>query len=316
MIKAQHYRNIGKAGQYGDVAILADFNAALGTRYQAVWGVLSSYINTDTPTTPAATVAGQQYYSYPVATQSLDSVTVLVGTGQYTLNPIYDQNTWNNLNAIQIQPTSIPQFFFPRQYDFGIWPIPQAAYTITFQRFFRDRNLLVEDYTTGTVTMTISDATVLGSSVTFTQAMVGRWLEITNTAVPGQGYWYKIASVTDATHLELSVNWNAATAAGATYLIGETPELPEDAHRFLAWGTASDFYAGLRNDSSKATWFDNMFWTGSGLNSSRDIGDKNILDGLIGLCRKYQDRTRDNIVIRQPRIFRPADQIFAQTLSM
>ena len=309
-LKAAHFRYIGKAGFYSDSTLLSDFQYSLGQRYQMIMGTLFSYINQDTLT--ANTVASQQYYYYPVGTVGIDSATITIGSVQYTLYPIYDQATWNWFNALTVQPTAIPQLIFPRKDDFGIWPIPQAEYTITFQRFFRDRNLLIDDYASGDVDVTNASTTVTGNGTTFTNAMVGRWFTVTDLATPGQGYWYRIASVTDSTHLELETYWASDTATGISYRIGETPEMPEEGHSMLPFGTASDFYAGLRNDADNAARFDNMFWTGTYINTSRNMDDKNITGGLIGILRKYKDRERDNIVKRQPQIINPVYKIFAE----
>lgn len=245
----------------------------------------------------------------------MDSATITIGNLKYTLTPIYDQQMWNWWNALQIQPTAIPQFFFPRKNDFGIWPIPTGAYTITFQRFYRDRNLLVPDYLTGTVSLTNGSATITGSGTTFTPAMVGRWITVTDTSVPGEGYWYRIGAYVSATVLTMETDWAAISVSGAAYRIGESPEMPEEGHTILASGTAADFYGGLRSDTAKATQFDNMFWSGSYSNSSRDITDKNITSGLIGLRRKYADRERTNLVRRQPPMISPSYKIFAEVLT-
>lgn len=308
-----HFRNIGKAGQTTDVTLLADFQYSLGERYQTIMGTISSYINTDTQT--ASTVASQQYYYYPVGTVSVDSATITIGSMKYTLTPIYSQYSWNVLNALAIQPTAIPQFIFPRKDDFGVWPIPTDVYTITFNRFFRDRNLLVDDYTTGTITATSGSATITGSGTTFTSAMIGRWFTVTDTAARGQGYWYRVGSYTSATSIALETTWAGSTAAALTFRIGETPEIPEEGHAILPYGTAADYYMGLRAAPEKALPFDNMFWTGSFNNSSRDIDDKNISGGLIGMLRKYEDRDRDNIVERRPVIIPSSYKIFAETIT-
>ena len=168
-----HFRHIGKYNQTSDAALLADFQYNLGQRYQLILASLESYINQEAGT--LTTVADTQYYDYPPDIVSLDSVAVTVNSVVYPLTTIYDQGLWDWLNAITVQPTTFPQFVFPRKDDFGLWPIPQAAYTTTFNAFQRDRNLLVADYTTGTVTLTNADATVTGSGTTFTAGMVGRW---------------------------------------------------------------------------------------------------------------------------------------------
>lgn len=312
-IKTAHFRNIGNAGNFSDTTLLTDFQYSLGQRYQLIFGNLSSYINQDELT--ASTVASQQYYYYPVGTVSIDSATITIGGRKYTLYPIYDQATWNFWNALTIQPTSIPQFIFPRKNDFGIWPIPQDVYTITFQRFYRDRNLLVDDYSTGTVSLTNGSTTVTGSGTAFTAAMVGRWFTMTDTTKPGEGYWYRIASYTSATQIDLETDWTDTTASGATFRIGETPELPEEAHSILAAGTTADYYLGLRSDPTKATAYNNIFWTGDANNNIRDIDSKNVIGGLIGIIKNYKDRERDNIVMRQPQILSPSYKIWAQTIT-
>lgn len=312
-IKKAHFRNIGKAGQFSDTAILEDFQYSLGVRYQLIFGSLSEYINQDTLT--AETEANIQYYYYPVGTVSIDAVTLEIGDYKYPLNPIYDQKSWDLLNAIPFQPTTFPQFFFPRQRDFGLWPIPSDDdWTITFNRFYRDRNMLVDDYTDGTVSMTAGSTTVTGTNTTFTDAMVGRWFTVTNTATPGQGYWYRVASVSTATSLSLETVWAAATVSNVAYRIGESPELPEDGHVILPAGTAADFYAGVRNDSEKATQWNNTFWTGDMNNGVRDIDSKNVSSGLIGLIKKYKDRDKDILVDKDMSMQNPFN-IWSQTIN-
>jgi hypothetical protein len=216
---------------------------------------------------------------------------------------------------MQIQPTAIPQFYFPRKDDFGIWPVPTSAYSINYNTFDRDRNLSVADYAVGTALCTNSSTSVVGTSTTWTAGMVGRWFTITDTTVPGQGYWYRVAGFTDATHITLDRPWNAATIATSTYRIGESPELPEEAHILLADGTASDYYAGLRNDSAKATWWNNKFYTGDGNNNIRDKNSKDIMGGLIGLIKSYENRDKSNLVYKVARPRSVYWKIFGSSIS-
>lgn len=312
-ILSQHFRNIGKSGQETDTTLLADFNASLGSRYQLILANIASYINESPRST--TTVASTQYYNYPPGIISLDNISVTIGSFTYTLSPVYEQSTWNQLNAMSIQPTAIPQFYFPRKDDYGIWPIPTSAYTVNFYTFDRDRNLSVADYSTGTALCTTADATVTGTGTTWTSAMVGRWFTITDTTKAGQGYWYRVASVTSATELELDRFWNAATITTSAYRIGESPELPEEAHILLANGTAADYYGGLRNDQTTANIFDNLFWTGSRSNTSRDKNDKNISAGLIGLIRNYEDRDKSNLIYKTAGSRSPFWKIWGTTIS-
>jgi len=305
---------IGKSGQTTDATLLADFQYNLGQRYQTCFAILASYINQDTK--PDTTVIDKQYYNYPVGTQSVDDVTITIGDRVVPLTTIYDTHTWSMINSLPFQPTGEPQFIFPRRDDYGIWPIPSGVYDINFSRFFRDRNLLVADYTTGTVTMTNGSKVVTGTDTIFTAAMVGRWLSVTNTATPGQGYFYRIGSYTSPTEIGLERTWSAATTSTAVvYKICETPELPEELHASLPFGTVADYYSGLRNDVENSKRFDNMFWTGSMSQISRKLDDKNITGGLIGTYQRYKDRDRDVLVHRGPVIHSPSSKIFSYSIT-
>jgi len=312
-IKAQYLRNIGKSGST-DTTILADFNSNLAQRYQLIFANMRNY-QTQQPSTNT-TVAGTQYYSYPPGIVSTDDVVITIGNVLYPLQTIYSQHSWDLLNAIQFQGTSIPQFLFPRRGDYGIWPIPQDAYTITFYYFLRDRNLSIADYTTGTVDVTSGDATITATGgATFIPAMIGRWFTVTTDTNTGQGYWYRILTYTDSTHMELDRTYVGATGTSLSYIIGQTPEIPEEGHILLVDGPTADYYAGLRNSPDSANWFDNRFWTGSGQQTSRDLDDDNITGGLIGLARRYQGRDDKHVIERNPQIFPPSYQIFGTSLS-
>lgn len=294
-IRNQFLRNIGKAGST-DTNILADFNNNLSQRYQMVMAKMKDYMTQQTVT--GSTVASQQYYAYPKNIVNVETIVVTVGGVNYPLTLVNAQHKWNQFNAIPIQPSAIPQFFFPRTSDFGIWPIPQAAYPITLNYHLRDRNLSVDDYTTGTIAINNGATTVTGSGTTFTEAMVGRWLVVTDTTKPGQGYWYLINGYTSVGVITLNQSWQDNSITGATYRICEVPLIPEEGHQILVDGVTADFYSGFKDDLTQATWFNNKFWTGDGQNPSRRIGDKSVIAGLIGMINYYQDRNQSAIVRR------------------
>ena len=278
-----------------------------------IWGRIDSYVMQTTQT--ASTVVGQQYYHYPPGVIHCDDIVVTIGSLNYPQTVIYSQHAWDLLNAIQIQPSAIPQFVFPRRDDFGIWPIPQGVYPISFKGFIRDRNLSVDDYTTGSVNVVNGSQTVAGNGTTFTSAMQGRWFEITDPTVYGQGYFYRISAFVNTTTLTLESYYLGSTANTATYRVGETPELPEEGHILLADGPTADFYAGLRSDVAKGTWFNNKFWTGDGQNNDRKFGDTNIKGGLIGIVNEYANRDDRKLIRRQPKVYPPQYKVFASVLS-
>lgn len=243
-----------------------------------------------------------QYFPYPLGEITIDGVFISVTSVNFPLRIIDTTDGWEQLNAILIQASALPQFYFPRRDDFGIWPIPQATYGGTMLYHYRDRNLSVIDYSAGTVTLTQYSDQITGSSTTFTSAMVGRWFSVTDTTIPGQGLWFRVIRYVDSTHLQISAAWQNVTVSGAAYRIGESPELPEEGHMVLVDGITADFYGGMRKDPTNYTFYSNLFWTGDPGNNSRKEGDTNIAGGVIGLINRYSDRDDTRLIKKRPRL--------------
>jgi hypothetical protein len=312
-LKNQFLRNIGSVGTV-DTSILADFNSNLSQRYQMVLSHLKDYQSQQPKT--ASSVVGQQYYHYPVGVSRIDNVMATINNVLYPLKVINSQFEWNRLNSIQIQPSVFPQFVFPRRDDFGIWPIPQTVYTLTFYYYMRDRDLAVEDYTTGTVDLTNGSADVVGTNTVWTPGMVGRWFHVTDTTSADYGYWYRISNYNSPTSITLDNSWQGdTTSTDVSYLIGQCPEIPEEGHIILADGATADYYSGIRADAVKSTAWNNKFWTGDMNNNNRKLGDDTVKGGLIGLVNSYADRDNGALVNRRPRTYGPATIVWGTTLS-
>lgn len=308
----EYTRGIGRSVT-ADTSIIASFQLNLAQRYQMILAEMQNYV-TATQITDT-TVAAQQYYAYPVGFVNIEDVVVTVGSFQYPMMIINNQHNWDVLNAINVQASAIPQFIFPRRDDYGIWPIPQDAYTITFNYHTRDRDLTVADYTAGTASFTNASTTITGSGTTWTAAMVGRWITMNDVTKKDQGYWYRITAFTSTTSITVSRKYMGATASTAAYRIGQVPEIPDEGHILLVDGTLADFYSSLRNDNETATWYNNKFWTGDGNNASRSVGDQTIRGGLIGLKNRYIDRNKQMIIERRPNLSPLTYQVWATTLS-
>ncbi len=312
----QYIRNVGiRTTDPNYSSVVADFNQNLGSRYQMVLAKMANYrtqkVFTDN------TAVNTQYYSYPVGMVNIETVTVAVGSITYPLTVINNQFTWDSLNSIPFQPTTFPRFIFPRLNDYGIWPIPQGVYPITFNYHYRDRNLSVPDYTTGLVAVSSSSNpnAITGTGTTWTPAMVGRWFSVTDPTEPGQGYWYRILSYVSATSLVLYQNWQGSTGSGLTYVIGETPEIPEEMHIALAHGATADYFSNIKNDEATAARWENRFWTGDPSNASRKFGDNDVIGGLIGGINKYEDRNESRLIDRKPQLGPLTEKAFAIHLS-
>ena len=237
-----------------DATLIAFFQRHLGTRYQELLAELAGY-KTEAPPQTASTVASQAYYHYPPGIVDIENVNIDIGDQNIPLIVVNSHATWDRLNYITIE--NYPTHIFPRRDDFGLYPIPDAVYTINFASHYRDRNLTTADYTTGTVTVANNDETVTGSGTTFTALMVGRWFQVTQ-----DGYWYRIASFTDATHIELESVFEGSSGSSLTYTIGESPELPEEAHVLLSYGVTADYFKGPRKDIETANMWESMYLRG------------------------------------------------------
>jgi len=292
-----------------DTAINTYLKNQLNTAYRFILAEIDVYksqtVGTDT------TVANQQYYFYPGAFVELESVKVTIGSIDYNLLPVDNEQSWINLNAIDFAASSFPKYFFPRALDFGIWPIPQTAgYTITYTYNPRYPDMSNEDYTTGTVTLTNASATVTGSGTTFTSAMVGRWIKGNLN-----GVWYKITAFTSTTSITIHRKFEGTTASSLAYTIGESPQIPEEGHELLVYRAAERYYAEKRADMDKAKFWSNMFFTGEPHNQSRE--EKLVFGGFIGLKKRYNARSSSGLIYKNVNDppYSLNDKIWATTIS-
>lgn len=300
------------AGNDTSSASTTFFKQRINMRAEEVLSKLPSYLSEITRT--FSTVASQQYYHYPPNFKEIESLQITIGSVNYPLKPIHSNKEWVDLNAIDIQPSAIPQYYFKRQRDFGIWPIPQDAYTGTLEYSIRAGGMTKTDYETGTVTVVENDETVEGSGTTWTggNAAFDMWFSLADSNGESKGSWYRISSVTDADTLELESVFEETGAATQNYIIGESPELPEDLHELLAIGATADYYAGFRQSLSKAQAWENKFYTGDFNNSSRKA--ENVKGGLIDAIRRYENRN-DSQLVQRRKDYQIKDRVWAVDLS-
>lgn len=170
------------------------------------------------------TVASQQYYPIPYNCRKIRKIKVTISNTTYPLIEVKTEEEWNKLNMISYE-SDYPAVFYVRSStnEYGIFPIPSTSgniITISFQE--KIKTLGASDYTTGTVSATNGSSTITGSGTSWTSSMVGRYIKIVD-------FWYKIASVTDATHLTIYGEYNEGDVTGSSYTISELVPLPEGA---------------------------------------------------------------------------------------
>lgn len=184
------------------------------------------------------------------------SVTSTTGSQVHPVMVEESQEKWNQRlfnNRTSSRPTTY--FIRPRMGVGGseilFDPIPSSTdLTITINYAANARDLSVDEYNTGTVTMTDGSPTVTGSGTTFTSAMVGRYFKINDA--DGDGMWYRITGYTSATVVTLENNYDGANISGKAYSVNEAFSLPEDLQMApLSYGLWY-YYLGVRQDSKKA----------------------------------------------------------------
>lgn len=180
----------------------------------------------DEKRTTDATVASTAAYNLPKDFHRMRDFKITVGSIDYYPDFISSREDWTKITGGMNSSTTsdIPEFFTLHRGQFHVWPTPAtSANTITIDYYKLDRDYTTADFTdysTGTIGVTNADATVTGAGTTFAATMVNRYFR-----ADLDGYWYKILTFTDTTHVELDRTFEGTTIASAgTYLIGTVPD--------------------------------------------------------------------------------------------
>lgn len=236
------------------------------------------------------TVADQIYYNFRPGFSKLTSLTVSVGTYVPPLKIVESEDEWNRLQSIPAT-SGWPKAVFPRRDTYGIYPTPQAVYTMTLTGLWIPINMTVDDYTTGTIAITSGSANIVGTGTTFTSNMVGRWLATTDSNGVANGNFYRIATFTNTTHIAVDRNIIDTTASGLTFVIGQSPEMPEELHEFIPYRVGAAYYGLRRRNPTIAQELLNYFYTGDYNNSKRE-GE--ITGGVLHVLQDLLEKGRSN----------------------
>jgi hypothetical protein len=260
-----------------------------------IYAELSDYLGLRTQT--SATVASQQYYHLPPDGIHIETCVITINGVNYTLISVDSQKQWDILNAIQVQPTALPEFFFSRIRDFGIWPIPQAAYTITLTYQWEPVDMTQTDYATGTITLTNHSQTVTGAATTFASWMADAWLSASRPL--GDGQWYKVSTYGTPTTLTLEEAYQGSTLSSLSYTIGESPDIPGETHELIPYRVSHMYFLTQRKDPAQAQVFSNLFWTGD---PALDENTKDAQGGFMGTRARYAKRSEDRVIRKKFKI--------------
>lgn len=202
-------------------------------------------------------VANQQYYQLPSDVLRISEVRCLNGTVYYSPQLVTSEEEWNRLNTTTVSG-SVPTHYYVRGFnEVGFYPIPSASVTSGLSVSFEPQHVLLSqaDFTTGTVTVSNGSVTLTHSGTSFTTAMVGRYLQVTDGT---DGRWYRIASYTSSSVLSLENYYEGTSGSAKTYRIGEVMKIPQAYQDAPVYYAVDRFYL-TQNDQTSAQRFATRF---------------------------------------------------------
>lgn len=238
----------------------------------------------------ASTVNGQIWYHNPPGLSKIETVTIPLGNIVLPLRVIHSQEEWDRLHIVPIT-SNYPEAVFPRRDDFGIYPTPSSAVTMTLVGNYMPVSMTADDYSTGTVSVTQNSATITGSGTVWTVDMVGRYFFLTDSLGQSSGNWYRIAAFVSSTELTLETFFEESTGSSLTYVIGQSPDIPEELHEFIPHRAAGIYYGSRRRDLEQSQRELNYYYTGDYANGNRR---GNIRGGVLAVLKDLQEKGRGN----------------------
>lgn len=229
----------------------------------------------------ATTTASQTSIALPTNCRKLRTWSLTTGGVKYTPEEIADPVQFDRINSQGSSTTSdFPRWFHIRNNTIEMYPaIASAGSTITIECQILPKDMVDDDYSTGTITSIANGATTVEGSGTTWTGKAGQYIEITGN---GDGLWYQISAVTDADTLELSKDYQGASIAAATeaYTIAELPLVPEE-FQDLLWFRAVSIY---------------FMSKGKGALSSANFFDNEYRSMLVDLKKRYLNKTTRSVI--------------------
>lgn len=201
--------------------------------------------------TTGTTTASVQYVEAPANYKKITSVKITSGTSIFTPREVPNREFWDRLNSSTSASVTadFPDWWYFFNGRVHFYPTPSTVRSVTFFGRIGFQGLSVAEYTTGAIlTATQGSARVVGSSATtWNASMAGRFMKIfeSNVSNRGDGEWYEIASVADATNLDFKKPYRGAaiTSGTATYVIGQLMPLPDGYHDAPIYDAVSKYYS-------------------------------------------------------------------------
>jgi hypothetical protein len=244
-----------------------------------------------------ATVASQMDYYIPATMRKIIDLYVTVGGTIYWPTPVYSQEAWKKILSSNAAESDNTMFYLVTGNKISLYPAPASANTMTITGRNDLRDLSIADYTTGTITTaTLGSTAIVGSGTTWTKAMIGRFLRITNsdTANKGDGFWYEIADVPTATTITLTAPYEGISiaAGAAAYTIGQVSPIPEAYDMAPIYRTCALYFQ--INDPLHPHISQNFWRLYDG---GQEAGMTSVVGGLLGQMLENEGARKEDVVI-------------------
>ena len=208
------------------------------------------------------TVANQQAYQLPNRLKKLRGITIQEGSTIWTLGESPSLEHWNEINSAGTSYISTPIWYRIFGRKIKLCPIPSSSANVITYNF--DRRVVensVADYSVGTVgtatagTTTIMANTASGTTTAWTDSMEGRFILVSksNNSNTGDGEWYEISKVSNATTIVLTTSYEGQNIVNGTavYVLGEVSPLPDGFHELPVYRSAEIYWG--KNDEARKT---------------------------------------------------------------
>lgn len=185
-------------------------------------------------------IADNHIYDLPAKFKKFKKLLITVGDLTYPLHPYHSELEYDESNMWGgITVTEYVEGYSIQNDQLYLVPPPSADNLVLTGRYYRDATYMkLEDYSTGTVSISNGSKTVTGVGTSFqTTAKIKKGAVIFLDDEP-----YEIASADSNTVLTLYRKYEGTTLSGATFRIGDVPILPIPFHDMLWIGEAMMYY--------------------------------------------------------------------------
>ena len=122
--------------------------------------------------------------------------------------------------------------------------------------------------------------------------MTNRFFVLTDASGVSSDSWYRLETFASTTSMALSQKYEGTTASGLTYMIAQSPDIPEELHEYIPYDVASKYYMTRRQDLKQAKAMANYFYTGDFDNPQRR--GSSIKGGILATLQDLRERGRSN----------------------